>query len=119
MRETKKQGRVARVLAWLFFLTTIGLAGTLVWGWMFVSKLALKPLPEPPLPAKLQANPAPASPLQIQYQLNMPGRGEIFPAFAGAKAADYWPLATLSIANTATKPDRKSTRLNSSHIPLS
>lgn len=104
MRETKKQGRVARVLAWLFFLTTVGLAGTLVWGWMFVSRLALKPLPEPPLPAKLQANPGPASPLQIQYQLNMPGRGEVFPALAGAKAADYWPLATLSIANTATKP---------------
>src|ERR1041385_2927883 len=104
MRETKKQGRVARVLAWLFFLTTVGLAGTLAWGWMFVSRLALKPLPQPPLPAKLQINPGPASPLQIQYQLNMPGRGEIFPALAGAQAADYWPLATLSIANTATKP---------------
>jgi len=42
--------------------------------------------------------------LQIQYQLNLPGRGEIFPALAGAQAADYWPLATLSIANTAEKP---------------
>jgi hypothetical protein len=104
MRKTQKQGRVARALAWLFFFTTAGLAGTLVWGWMFVSRLALKPLPEPPLPAKLQINPGPASPLQIQYQLNMPGRGEIFPALAGAQAADYWPLATLSIANTATKP---------------
>src|SRR5947209_7631557 len=104
MKEPKKQGKVARALAWVFFLTTIGLAGTLVWGWMFVSKLALKPLPEPPLPARMQASSGPASPLQIQYQLNLPGRGEIFPAFAGAKAADYWPLATLSIANTATKP---------------
>ncbi|HMC31051.1 MAG TPA: hypothetical protein VKL99_09465 [Candidatus Angelobacter sp.] len=106
MKEPKKQGKVARALAWVFFLTTIGLAGTLVWGWMFVSKLALKPLPEPPLPAKLQASSGPASPLQIQYQLNMPGRGEIFPALVGAQAAaaDYWPLATLSIANTATKP---------------
>jgi len=104
MRETQKQGRVARVLAWLFFFTTAGLAGTLVWGWMFVSRLALKPLPEPQLPAKLQINPGPASPLQIQYQLNMPGRGEVFPALAGGQATDYWPLATLSIANTATKP---------------
>ena len=95
---------MARVLAWLFFFTTLGLAGTLVWGWLFVSRLALRPLPEPELPAKLHNNPGPASPLQIQYQLNMPGRGEIFPALAGAQAADYWPLATLSIANTATKP---------------
>jgi len=104
MNSTKKPGRVARALAWLFFLTTLGLAGTLAWGWMFVSRLALRPLPEPALPTKLQNNPGPASPLQIQYQLNMPGRGEIFPALAGAQAADYWPLATLSIANTATKP---------------
>ena len=104
MREPKEQGSVARVLAWVFFLTTVGLAVTLVWGWRFVSHLALTPLPDPPLPAKMQAGSGPASPLQIQYQLNMPGRGEIFPAFAGAKAADYWPLATLSIANTATKP---------------
>ena len=104
MNEPRKSGRVARGLAWLFFFTTIGLAGTLVWGWMFVSRLALKPLPDPPLPAKLEAPTGPASPLQIQYQLNMPGRGEIFPALAGAKAADYWPLATLSIANTAAKP---------------
>jgi hypothetical protein len=104
MKGPKKQGRVARVLAWVFFLTTLGLAGTLVWGWMFVSRLALRPLPDPPLPAKMQASAGPASPLQIQYQLNMPGRGEIFPALAGAQAADYWPLATLSIANTANKP---------------
>jgi hypothetical protein len=104
MREEKKPGRIARALAWLFFLTTLGLAGTLGWGWMFVSRLALRPLPEPALPAKLQNNPGPASPLQIQYQLNVPGRGEIFPALAGGQAADYWPLATLSIANTASKP---------------
>jgi hypothetical protein len=104
MSELKKPGKLSRVLAWVFFLTTIGLGGTLVWGWLFVSRLALKPLPDPPLPARMQASSGPASPLQIQYQLNMPGRGEIFPALAGAQAADYWPLATLSIANTATKP---------------
>jgi hypothetical protein len=92
------------VLAWVFFLTTVGLATTLVLGYRFVSRLALTPLPDPALPATMHAAGGPASPLQIQYQLNMPGRGEIFPALAGAQAADYWPLATLSIANTATKP---------------
>ncbi len=101
---SREQGRVARVLAWVFLVTTIGLGGALAWTWIFVSKLALKPLPDPPLPAKMQASSGPASPLQIQYQLNMPGRGEIFPALAGAQAADYWPLAVLSVANTATKP---------------
>jgi transglutaminase-like putative cysteine protease len=91
-------------MAWVFFLTTVGLAGALAWGWIFISRLALRPLPEPPLPAMMRATSGPASPLQIQYQLNMPGRGEMFPALAGARAADYWPLAVLSIANTATKP---------------
>ena len=69
----------------------------------FVTKLALKPLPDPPLPAKMQVSTGPASPLQMQYQLNMPGRGEIFPALAAAHAADYWPVAVLSIANTSDK----------------
>jgi hypothetical protein len=104
MRESKNPGRVPRVLAWVFSLTTIGLGVALAWSWLFFTRLALKPLPDLPLPAKMQASSGPASPLLIQYQLNMPGRGEIFPALAGAQAADYWPLATLSIANTATKP---------------
>jgi hypothetical protein len=39
----------------------------------------------------------------MQYQLNMPGRGEIFPALAAVHAADYWPVAVLSIANTSDK----------------
>jgi hypothetical protein len=51
----------------------------------------------------MQVSSGPASPLQMQYQLNMPGRGEIFPALAAAHAADYWPVAVLSIANTSDK----------------
>ena len=101
--ESGKSGRAARVLVWVFLVTTIGLGGALAWTWIFVSRLALKPLPDPPLPAKMQVSSGPASPLQIQYQLNMPGRGEIFPALTGAQATDYWPVAVLSVANTSTK----------------
>src|ERR1041385_4232359 len=118
MANSRKPGRAARVLAWVFFFTTLGLGGALAWTWIFVTKLALKPLPDPALPAKMRVSSGPASPLQMQYQLNMPGRGEIFPALAAAHAADYWPVAVLSIANTSDKAvlqDRKSTRLNSSH----
>jgi hypothetical protein len=100
---SRKPGRVARVLSWVLLSTTIGLGGALAWTWIFVSKLALKPLPDPPLPAKMQVGSGPASPLQMQYQLNMLGRGEVFPAFAGAQAADYWPVAVLSVANTSNK----------------
>ena len=103
MAESNQPGRTARTLAWVFLCTTICLGAALAWGWIFISRLALKPLPDPPLPAKLQISSGPASPLQIQYQLNMPGRGEIFPALTGAQAADYWPVAVLSIANTSNK----------------
>lgn len=92
------------MLALVFLLTTVGLGGALAWGWIFVSRLALKPLPDPPLPAKMLATSSPVSPLQLQYQLNLPGRGDIFPALAGEKAADYWPVAVLSIANSSNKP---------------
>ncbi len=98
-----RPGRAARILMWVFLSTTVGLAATLAWGWIFVSKLALKPIPDPPLPAKMQVSTGSASPLQLQYQLNMPGRGEIFPALTGAQAADYWPVAVLSVANTSNK----------------
>lgn len=96
--------KAARVLAFVFLMTTLALGGTLGWGYFFVRKLALTPIAEPELPAKMRPATSPASPLQIQYQLNLPGRGEIFPALAGAKATDYWPVAVLSIANTASKP---------------
>ena len=71
--------RAARVLAVVFLLTTLGLGGVLGWTWLSIRKLALAPIPEPALPAKMRPATAPVSPLQLQYQLNLPGRGEIFP----------------------------------------
>lgn len=43
----------------------------------------------------------PVSPLQIQYKIDIPGRGEIFPALAAASPTDYWPVAILSITNNS------------------
>ncbi len=96
--------KAARVLALVFFLTTVALAGTLAWGYLFVRRLALVPIEEPALPAKMKPTSSPASPLQVHYELNLPGRGEIFPALSGGRATDYWPVAVLSISNTAAKP---------------
>jgi hypothetical protein len=100
----RMSAKTSRVLAVVFLLTTLGLGGVLGWTWFSIRKLALAPLPEPALPAKMRPTTAPVSPLQIQYQLNLPGRGEIFPALAGGKAVDYWPVAVLSIANTSSRP---------------
>src|SRR5690349_11220178 len=96
-------GSTARVLAFGFAFTTVCRAATRVWGWVFVSRLALTPLPEPDLPA-YAAGDEPVSPLQVQYRLDLPGRGEIFPALAGSQASEYWPVAVLNISNTANRP---------------
>src|SRR4029434_3858054 len=34
---------------------------------------------------------APISPLLLDYELDLPGRGEIFPAMVSSGAPDYWP----------------------------
>lgn len=104
MSEAPVPGRTARVLATIFAFTSVCLAVGLVWTWIFVSRLALKPLPEPALPAYTHPSNEPVSPLQVQYQLDLPGRGEIFPALAGSRASDYWPVAVLNISNTANRP---------------
>ena len=96
--------RTARVLAVVFMITSIGLGGALLWSWHFFYKLALRPIPEPEVPTHLKASSEPVSPLQMQYQLDLPGRGEIFPALYGSKAVDYWPVAVLSISNTSARP---------------
>ena len=103
-RVPRISDKTARVLAVFFLLTTIGLGVALALSWRFFNKLALLPEPEPEVPAHLKASSEPVSPLQVQYQLELPGRGEIFPALYGSAAADYWPVATLSIANTSARP---------------
>jgi hypothetical protein len=95
---------MARTLAIVFFISSLllatALAGT---GWYTYRLLeASNPLAPGPVPALLP--PAPASPLQVRYQLELPGRGEIFPALAASNPSDYWPVAVLTIANTSNAP---------------
>jgi hypothetical protein len=45
----------------------------------------------------------PVSPLLMDYQLEVPGRGEVFPAMAEVEAPEYWPLAVLRVTNTAER----------------
>src|SRR5262245_37422511 len=93
----------ARRLALVFFSTTVVLAATLTWGWLFVRRLTLVPVQEPsPLQQATKADPV--SPLLVNYQLDLPGRGEVFPALVASEVRDYWPLAVLSIANTSPEP---------------
>jgi hypothetical protein len=97
--------RTANWLARIFLLATIALGATLGIGWMKIRRMMLALPPDPPRIDQRQTAPSrPVSPLLLQYRLDVPGRGEIFPALAAASAADYWPAAILSITNTADQP---------------
>jgi hypothetical protein len=89
----------------VFLLATLALATTLGVGWMKIRHMMLALPPDPPRIDQRHTEPSrPVSPLLLQYRLEVPGRGEIFPALAAASAADYWPAAILTITNTADQP---------------
>ncbi len=104
---TRPSNRTAQRLSLLFFYTTVGLVVWLVGFWIYVNRLMLTlPQPEQPKPVVYNQN-EPAervSPLLVQYRLDLPGRGEVFPALASAAASDYWPTAILTITNTSKHP---------------
>ena len=105
MASPSVPGRIARRLAVLFALTTLLLVGALTWSWMYTWKLLKAGAPPPPPLLRVPAlGSAPASPLQVHYQIDLPGRGEIFPALAGGNPADYWPVALLTITNASDRP---------------
>ncbi len=95
--------KASRRLALLFFSTTLALAAMLISGWLFVRRLTLVPIPEPS-PVQQASKADPVSPLLVNYQLDLPGRGEVFPALVASDVRDYWPLANLSIVNTSPEP---------------
>jgi hypothetical protein len=55
-------------------------------------------------PKSAPAQPEPISPLQVRYQLDIHGSGEIFPALTSCAPPHYWPIATLSMVNTSSQP---------------
>jgi len=98
--------RTARSLAVLFGFTTLLFAATLAGSWYYVYQyVSREGMPPPPaLPQAMHPAAGPVSPLQISYKLDLPGRGEIFPALTAGRAADYWPVAVLTISNASDRP---------------
>lgn len=97
--------RAAQRLASVFLLASLGLGGALAGTWIYINRLTLTlPIPEKPKPVVYRAPSSErVSPLLVQYRVDVPGRGEVFPALASAAAADYWPFAILTISNTASR----------------
>lgn len=98
--------RAARLLAVLFALTTFLFAAALAGSWYYVYQyVSREGTPPPPaLPQAMHPAAGPVSPLQISYRLDLPGRGEIFPALTAGRPADYWPVAVLTISNSSDRP---------------
>jgi hypothetical protein len=98
--------RTARLLALLFALTTLVFAAALAGSWYYVYQYVAQEgtPPPPPLLQDLRPLAGPVSPLQVDYKLDVPGRGEIFPALTAGRPADYWPIAILTISNSSDRP---------------
>jgi len=98
--------RTARLLAGLFALTTFLLAAALAGSWLYVYSYVSREgsPPPPPLLQTLRPVAGAVSPLQVNYKLELPGRGEIFPALTAGRPADYWPVAILTISNAGDRP---------------
>ena len=77
------------------------LAGALVWSGWYIRRLLVLTVPAAP-EAPPPISSAVVSPLQVHYQLDLPGRGEIFPAMMG-DVGHYWPVAVLTISNSSDR----------------
>lgn len=97
--------RMVRVVAIAALTTTAVLVAVLAWSWAYFFRMTEGAARFEPLPKAVRAG-AVASPLKVQYRLELPGRGEIFPALASNRggASDYWPAAVLTISNTSDRP---------------
>ena len=78
MLFSKMSHKTARILAVVFLTTTVALAAGLGASWFYAWKLIKASTPPPPEPLQaLLPTTSPVSPLQVHYQLDVPGRGEI------------------------------------------
>src|SRR2546423_397471 len=95
--------RMVRVVALAALPTPGVLVCWLAWSGAYFFRMAGGGARLEPLPKMVRAGVV-ASPLEVQYKLELPGRGEIFPALAAGRATDYWPAAVLTISNTSDRP---------------
>ena len=103
---TRVSPKAAQRLASVFFFTTLTFALALAGFWRYVHQLTLTlPTIEPPKALGTSVPPVQrVSPLLVEYRLDTPGRGELFPAMSTAAASDYWPVAILTVTNTGKSP---------------
>lgn len=94
-----------RLTLWMGWLVAACLAVALAASWSFFWKLSISQTPALPGHATTTNDDVQqVSPLLVEHQLDVPGRGEIFPALVAGTAKDYWPLAILTVSNKSATP---------------
>lgn len=94
-----------RFAMWFGWVVAACFAVALALSWGYFLRLSIAHTPGPPEAAVRPAdNAKPVSPLLVEHQLDVPGRGELFPALIAGTAKDYWPLAIMTISNKSDGP---------------
>ena len=99
-----QSARIWKVLTLLSTTAAIALGIALGVSWSYARKLeesANQPLI---VRERAEATALPVSPLLMRYQLELPGRGEIFPALTVGAPAEYWPVGILTLTNDSEHP---------------
>ena len=96
--------RVWQALTLFSTTAAIGLGIALGVSWSYAKKLEEAVNQPLIIRERAEVNALPVSPLLMRYQLELPGRGEIFPALTVGSPSDYWPVAILTMTNDSEHP---------------
>ena len=99
-----KNPRLWQVLTLLSTVAAIGLGIALAVSWSYARKLEEAVNQPLIVRERTEENALPVSPLLMRYQLELPGRGEIFPALSIGAPAEYWPVGILTMTNDSEHP---------------
>src|SRR3954447_12613170 len=99
-----KSPRVWQLLTLASTTAAIALAVALGVSWSYARKLEEAVNQPLIIRERVESTATPVSPLLMHYQLELPGRGEIFPALTVGAPAEYWPVAILTLTNDSENP---------------
>ncbi len=96
--------RIWQTLTLFSTTAAIGLGIALGVSWSYARKLEEAVNQPLIVRERVEVKALPVSPLLMRYQLELPGRGEIFPALTAGAPAEYWPIGILTMTNNSEHP---------------
>ena len=99
-----QSARIWKALTIFSTTAAVGLGIALGVSWSYARKLEEAVNQPLIIRERSEGNALPVSPLLMRYQLELPGRGEIFPALSIGAPAEYWPVGILTMVNDSEHP---------------